>query len=515
MGISLEKMMAFSIGILVVALMAFATIPLPSSTASPTTKLKILSPHWEGILKEFKAAFEAYEAARGKNVEVEWVDLGGTENIIRFIDSEFAKSPEGIGWDILWGGGVDPFIIQAEKGQLQGYQVPQEILSKIPATFAGLPMYDNVHTPPRWYGTALSGFGIVYNKVVLAAQGLPVPKTWEDLARPEVKGWVGSADPRQSGSTRTMYEIILQAYGWEKGLRIATLLGANVKSFPASSSAIPKAVGTGDIAYGLAIDFYAWSEVMKHGADKIGYVMPEGLTVINPDSIGILKGAPNLEIAQDFVNFVLSKEGQKLWMLRPGDPEGPKTYLLGRMSVIPELFTELGNRTVVPINPFQIKTALVYNSTKGSLREGLIGDLIGALIIDSHEELFAAWSSILEINQTLTKAKVTSPRIQEAINKLGSAPLPEAQALSLGKQWSDPTVRNQYIANWHSFATTKYREASAIAAAASSEIISSLRTEAQNNLYIGIGGGFIIGLVIGILVVYAAMRRRELAAVKK
>jgi ABC-type Fe3+ transport system substrate-binding protein len=306
--------------------------------AQSDAELVIISPHWEGILKEYEAAFSAhYLETYGETVTVDWLDVGGTSDVIKYIDSAYGATPESIGIDLFWGGGVDPFIAAKEKGQLQEYVVSDEVLNKIPSTIAGVPMYDPDNT---WYGSALSGFGIIYNKALLELEGLPVPETWEDLTDPQLKGWVGSADPRHSGSTHMMYEIMLQAYGWEEGVKLATLMGANIRTFPSSSSSVPKSVGAGDVAYGLAIDFYAWSEVSKVGADKIGYVMPSGLTVINPDSIAILKGAPNLVVAQRFVEYVLSEEGQKLWMLDKGAEGGPTDYMLGRMCVIPSLFDE-------------------------------------------------------------------------------------------------------------------------------------------------------------------------------
>lgn len=500
-----------AIPFLVVLIISVITLPAIQTISASPDELKILSPHWEGILKEYKAAFEAYEATQGKTVEVTWVDLGGTSDIVKFIESEFeGKDPtDGIGWDLFWGGGVDPFINFAETNYLQGYNSTER--SEIPESFAGIPMYDDLNDPPRWYGTALSGFGIVYNKAVLSAEGLPTPTTWEDLTKPEVKGWVGSADPRHSGSTHMAYEIMLQAYGWDEGLEIISLLGANVKSWPQSSSAIPKSVGAGDIAYGLAIDFYAWSEVNKHGEENIGYIMPEGLTVINPDSIGILNGAPNLEIAQDFVDFVLSTQGQKLWMLPVGAEGGPEEFTLGRLCILPDLYTELAGETIVPINPFEITTTLEYNATLGSSRWGLINDIIGALIIDSHADLVSSWSGIIETSNTLEEAGVTSDKISQAISKLGEAPLTEDAALGLN--WSDTTVQNTKISEWHTFATEKYSDASSLSSLAGVDLIDTFKAQAQNNLYMGLGGGVVIGLVVGIVVVFMFMRRKEIAAV--
>ncbi len=506
----------------------FVLLPALMLTSLPTAEtkaaaltLKIISPHWEGIRTEYERAFdEYYYALTGSHVDIEWIDVGGTSDIIAYVDSAFAANDEKTcNIDIWWGGGVDPFLDQKAKGHLYSFKVKDEILSLIPSNISGVPMYDTEDY--TWYGTALSGFGIIYNKAVLQIEGLPEPKTWEDLTRPELRGWVGSADPRHSGSTHMAYEIILQAYGWEKGLEVCTKLGANVKTWPESSSAIPKSVAAGDIAYGLAIDFYAWAQVAKVGADKIGYVMPEGLTVINPDSIAILKGAPNLELAKAFVEFTLSKEGQKLWMLPVGAEGGPKKYLLGRMSVIPSLYEELGGQSVVPVNPFKMKSVLTYNSTLGSLRYVLVNDLLGAMIIDTHADLVSVWGEIIGINKTLTEAGVTSEEITKAIETMGSAPLTESEALKLASQWSDQSVRNKYISKWHSFALEKYKSASEHAKVAAIELtqhfkkmMAQMEADKQNNLYMGLGGGLVLGIIIGVAVTYYATRRREIAAVE-
>jgi sensor c-di-GMP phosphodiesterase-like protein len=45
------------------------------------------------------------------------------------------------------------------------------------------------------------------------------------------------------------------------------------------------------------------------------------------------------------------------------------------------------------------------------------------------------------------------------------------------------------------------------------ELIDTFKAQAQNNLYMGLGGGVVIGLVVGIVVVFMFMRRKEIAAV--
>ncbi|MGD8238034.1 MAG: extracellular solute-binding protein, partial [Armatimonadota bacterium] len=174
-------------------------------------KLVIISPHWEGIRTEYIRAFEAWHQERyGEPIAVEFLDMGGTSEIVKFIRSEFSGGRENATVDVFWGGGTDPYVRLADEGLLDPYRVPDALLAQIPPQVVGMPLYDEQF---RWYGAALAGFGIIYNKRVLELVGLPTPETWADLARPEFVTWVGSADPRASGSVHMMYEIMLQAYG--------------------------------------------------------------------------------------------------------------------------------------------------------------------------------------------------------------------------------------------------------------------------------------------------------------
>lgn len=228
---------------------------IPAKAAAART-LKIISPHPENIRQEVEGGFKSwYLATYNEEVALEWPDFGGTSSDQRYIESQFAATPSGIGMDLFYGGGVAPYMSLAQQGYLAPYKLPDNLLNAIPKTIGGIPMYDDQY---RWYGAALSGFGIIYNKAVLQRLGFAEPKTWTDLTVPAAKGWIGSADPRNSGSTHAAYEIMLQGYGWQKGWQYLSLIGANVKSFPTSSGDIPKSVSKGDVAYGLAIDYYAW-----------------------------------------------------------------------------------------------------------------------------------------------------------------------------------------------------------------------------------------------------------------
>ena len=83
----------------------------------------ILSPHNEAIREEFGLGFQRWhERVLGASVRVEWRDVGGSSEALRFVQSEFAKKPLGVGVDCFFGGGLEPFLLLAQKRFLEPYR---------------------------------------------------------------------------------------------------------------------------------------------------------------------------------------------------------------------------------------------------------------------------------------------------------------------------------------------------------------------------------------------------------
>ena len=401
---------------------------------SAQDELVIVSPHWEGIRREFERGFSEYQ--RGKNPErsisIRWLDLGGTSDILRYLKGEFQRHPEGAGVDLFFGGGIDPFTELAKLGLLIPVELPPEILSRIPPSLGGAPLYDEHF---RWYASALAGFGILYNKAVLPYAHLPPPQTWEDAARPEAFSWVSSADPRKSGSVHMVYEVILQAYGWERGWQIIYSMGANARGFSSGSSQTPKDVALGESAYGFAIDSYAREAMKTAGSENIGYVIPQNLSAINGDAIAILKGAPHPELAKEFLQFTLSEAGQKLFLYRQGEKGGPQNYTIGKMGVIPDLYREK-ERLATDLNPFQLVSSFRYDAAIGSARWAILNDLLGAFIIDTHDMLREAQRNLLPKRKMI--GVLLPPPISEE----------ELQRILREGLWDDLRFRSMTLQEW-------------------------------------------------------------------
>ena len=346
--------------------------------------------------------------------------------------------------DVFFGGGQEPYYELADRGFAEPFRLPEEILADLPESAAGI----ELRAPDlSWYGAAISSFGILQNLRVQRLVGLPQVASWEELARPDLLGWVGAGDPRGSGSMHVMFESFLQARGWEEGWRLLTQMAGNVRRFDRVSSTTAKDAALGETAYALAIDFYAFAQVAAAGRSNLTFVLPRDFAAISPDGIAILRGAPNRELAERFVTYVMSEDGQKLWLLPRGHPEGPVRSSIERMPVRPGLYQRYRGVSNVEASPFELRNGFRYDARLAQQRRSVVATLIGALLVDTHDSLKVAWRAVLERGAPA-----------EDLRRLGEAPLTEdeAQRLAAG-EWKDPAVRNARRIEWQIWANAKYR----------------------------------------------------------
>ncbi len=416
---------------------------LVSFSAIAKDKLVIISPHRKSIQQEFIPAFKEYYKAKFKTeVQVDWIDQGGTSDDLRFVRAKFKKNPKTTGIDIFWGGGTATFLDLKQSGFLAKHKLPKDLSGQIPSNAAGVPMYDKSRT---WFASALSSFGIFYNKKLLKLEGVKAPGTWADLTDPKFNDLLSVTDPRRSGTATLMNIIILKSQGWEKGWDMLSRIAGNTRTFTHSSSDPIKAVVSGDAVAAMAIDFYANAKIADLGANNLGFALPPGQTVLDPDPVAILKGAPNKKIASRFINYVLSSEAQNILMLNKGAKGGPRLSFLGRMAVNTQSYVATEGKRVNDYNPFKQKSFLRVDLTEVAKTKRVINDLIGAIMVDTHKDLKKSWRVVLK-----SKSK------EKLLKEFSKVPVTEKELGGLAAKWNDEVFRNKKINEWVSFAQKKF-----------------------------------------------------------
>jgi hypothetical protein len=117
------------------------------------------------------------------------------------------------------------------------------------------------------------------------------------------------------------------------------------------------------------------------------------------------------------------------------------------MSVRPDFYRRYRGISNIEFSPFDLKQSFRYNASLSRQRRDVVAALVGALLVDTHQELQAAWRSII--------ARKLPP---QDLAELGSVPLSEAAALQLaGGAWKDASERNLKKIEWQSWAQRKYR----------------------------------------------------------
>lgn len=434
--------------------------PAPTGDA---LRLVVVTPHAESIRTEFAEAFSAWHAEHfGRPVLVDYRIYGGATDIARYFDSArdtLYKSTGTYQVDIAWGGGDDLFETKLRRpGHLQSVRLSNDVMRAAYAqpTLAGLALYDQ-QTPaadgPQWFGTALSSFGIVYNRDVLRHLGLREPRTWSDLADPRYRGWIILADPMRSSVARTSFMIMVERAmqdaaergepedaGWARGMGLIRQVAANARAFTDSGTAVSGTVSTGEVAAGMTIDFHARSQVdavQAGGSTRLGYVEPAGATAINPDPVAMIRGAENREVAVRFIEFLLGERGQRLWNTRAGAPGGPRRTSLRRLPIMKSLYANPANFTDA-VNPYA--SSGNFNTSRQRTRTyNIIGELVQMSCTDLLDELRDARSAAL-----------ASPRKVELDARLGTFPFDQAEALRRMDVWvkSTPLERLALQRQW-------------------------------------------------------------------
>ena len=412
----------------------------------------VISPHWEGIKDETSRAFRTWHLKKyGEPAVIRWRDVGGGSQIIKFLLNEYRTSPSS-GVDVLYGGGVDPFRELKKDGLLSRCVLPPEILAAIPPQLNGMEIRD---PDQQWFGASLSGFGIITNERARHVLVLPAARRWSDLTEPRLRGWISSCDPRASSSALTIYEIILQSLGWNQGWAVLMQMSGNTRNYLSSAAASALEVGMGDAVYGVSIDIYGQAQSAYYGSDNVSFVLPQGQTVISPDSIAVLKNPPHPEMARRFLEFVLSRDGQLLWMLPRGTAGGATRSFINRMSVMPALYAEFSAVTPVRTNPFQSHFDFVYSEQLGAKRRILLGPLIAACMIDPHDELARAWKAL----QSPAALKLPAYKRQALLDDFLSPPCTDTELLQLVDSAAlDPVKRAALVNRWQNEALARYRK---------------------------------------------------------
>jgi ABC-type Fe3+ transport system substrate-binding protein len=316
------------------SLAALATGRAAAQGPAIESELVLITPVARTLTDPLLADFARYAKERW-NVDVRTSALAAGTPVAYGRIVEWKGRPDA---DIFWGGESALFDKLAEQKLLAPLDLPKGVVDSIPASI-GKPKAIPLKDPKGfWIGTVLEPYGLVYHPKLLSRLGVPVPKDWDDLLHPKLKGNIAQCAPTRSSSSHATYEVILQRDGDAKGWEWLQRLAANTGIFTARSRDVPSVVARGEFAAGFAVPSYMAFEDRLSGHD-IRFVAPK-TAWITPEPMGVLAGSKRPRAARAFVEYVLSERGQRVAMERGVFPITPKYKVQGKPGSQAEMAVE-------------------------------------------------------------------------------------------------------------------------------------------------------------------------------
>jgi phosphoglycerate transport regulatory protein PgtC len=427
--------------IMTFAALALAATLAPAQAQAPSGKVTILTSFSKDVTDPFKKAFEA--AYPGTTVEIQNRNTNAGVKLLE-------ETRSGNQVDIFWASAPDAFEVLKQKKLLQLYKAKA---TGIPEKVGAYPIND----PDGYYsGFAASGYGIMWNERYAKANKLPEPKEWQDLAKPVYFDHVSIAAPSRSGTTHLTLETILQGEGWDKGWRTIKEWSGNLRTVTERSFGVPDAVNSGQVGFGVVIDFFAFS---AQGAGfPVKFVYPSVTTIV-PANVAIVANPPNKAGAEAYVEFLLSATGQEV-LLDKG---------IRRLPVRPETYAKAPADYPNPFKDTALGGKVTFDSAISSARTAAVDTLYDQLVSFQLDGLKAATKAIHAAEAALAKKDNPAGRalVKEARDLVAKMPITAEQAASAeiqaafsgGKQKTSRQAELEQ--QWAASAKAAYAEAEA------------------------------------------------------
>ncbi|HET9437005.1 MAG TPA: iron ABC transporter substrate-binding protein [Gaiellaceae bacterium] len=301
---------------LVAVVGALALAAGASTAPTQTTSLTVYSGREERLVEPI---MDRFTKETGIRLDVRYAS---STSLATALVEEGRSSPA----DVYWSQEPGTLGLVGARGLLA--RLPQTTVGKVPSRFA---------TPSRrWVGTSGRSRVLVYNTNELQPSELPA-SVW-GLTNARWKGKIGIAPTNASfqaflGATIHLYgESRVRA--WLEGLQ-----ENDVRFYP-NNTTVVQAVARGDVEVGLVNHYYLYNllvdtpnlPVRNHwfrDGDPGNLVLAAG--------VGIVASTDKAAAATRFVNFLLSKTGQRMIARGPGAAEYPLVKGVPRRPGLPPL----------------------------------------------------------------------------------------------------------------------------------------------------------------------------------
>ena len=399
-----HRVQALLLSVIVVSLSFIVVLSIPPFIPQETKRLTILTRNDISVQSAFETAFLVSDFA----VENEIDDIVWVTSPVETWKNQVSTGAADIVWDsidIVEDTGINEYFEPLNSPNIT------LVLDGLNSTIGGVPMIGyNSQDEPVWVATSISveSYDVLVNMTYLDQYNLTIPKAWSDLmtSYPEEQvKYLAMVDPKDSIDYAQIINFMMQSLGWDDAwINLVSMAGNSV--FYSSEADVISGLSNGTSGIGLSIEYgpSSFSDVPA-GIQKVHL---SNQTTITPEIIGIVLGTDRENIAEGFIEFVLSAEGQALWL----NPDiGRVPVNMHAFDVMPEEY-ETRYFLIQTMNDASIE----FNQTLSTLIDYPLINYFDAVVVSPHSELARFWSllSVLYSNGSIDSVQLESYR-----NRLG------------------------------------------------------------------------------------------------
>lgn len=195
-------------------------------------------------------------------------------------------------------------VIDLETAHMKDVQDNFADLSNVDTSF----YLDGVNTSKNYLTWVKYTMNLIIDNKYFKEHNLTVPKTYEDLLKPEYKNLIAMPDPKTSGTGYGFFLNAVNIMGEEKAIEYFKKLKGNLREYTTSGSGPTNLLKQGEIAIAMGMTAQG-VEAINDGYDFSIVELTTG-SPYNTTSCGIIKGRESNENVMKVFNWLIKDFGK-------------------------------------------------------------------------------------------------------------------------------------------------------------------------------------------------------------
>ena len=195
-------------------------------------------------------------------------------------------------------------VIDLETAHMKDVQDNFADLSSVDTSF----YLDGVNTSNNYLTWVKYTMNLIIDNKYFKEHNLTVPKTYEDLLKPEYKNLIAMPDPKTSGTGYGFFLNAVNIMGEEKAIEYFKKLKGNLREYTTSGSGPTNLLKQGEIAIAMGMTAQG-VEAINNGYDFSIVELTTG-SPYNTTSCGIIKGRESNENVMKVFNWLIKDFGK-------------------------------------------------------------------------------------------------------------------------------------------------------------------------------------------------------------